>query len=196
MVKKIVLLVLVVVSFVFGQDNKSKYFDENSFYSYSFRPLVGIDCGYAYLNTTSDNGDLHRSLYSYSIYVGIPFGDYEIIIKHKNSNKHDFDLVSNSLILNFAIDGSGTDKTYLGVIAGDGTLKWKAEKFSALNLSKREVEDRFYGVHIGQKYKFTRNFYVKIELEYMKYDFITKSNLSEVSIDNTTEFIYGIEYRF
>ncbi|MCK5293023.1 MAG: hypothetical protein KAJ49_00080 [Arcobacteraceae bacterium] len=196
MIKKIFLIALLLVSSSFAQENKSDYLDENKMDYINFRPFVGIDGGYAYLNTTANSGDLGSKLYSYSVYMGMPLFDYELILKYKNSNKDDFDLISNSLILNIPIDGSGTDMTYLGLIGGEGTLTWNNNQVTTLNLISTTVKDSFYGIHIGQKYKFSRNFYVRIELEYLQYDFITKTPTSKVSIDNTLEFIYGFEYKF
>ena len=196
MIKKILLLTCFLLTISFAQDKTNNYLDENKLDYSSLRPFVGLDGGYSYVDTTSDNGNLDNTLYGYSVYVGLPISSYEIIIKHKNRSKSDFELISNSLILNMAISGSGTDMTYFGIIGGEGELTWGDTQVSTLNLSSSNIKDTFYGMHIGQKYKFTRNFYVKIELEYMKYDFVSKTSTSDVSLDNTLEFIYGIEYRF
>ena len=196
MIKKILFLSIFLLTTSFALDNKGNYLDESKMDYSSLRPFVGIDGGYAYVNTTANNGNLESSLYSHSIYAGLPIWDYEFIIKHKNSSKRDFELISNSLILNIPIGGSGTDMTYLGLIGSQGTLTWEDTQVTTLNLTSSSVKDTFYGIHIGQKYKFARNFYVRIELEYMKYDLITKTTTNEVSLDNTLEFIYGVEYKF
>ena len=196
MIKILLTIGLFILTPSFAQDSKSNYLDEDKMNYSNIRPFVGLDGGYSYVNTTANTGNLDSSLYSYSVYIGIPIWDYEFILKHKNRSKRDFELISNSLILNIPIDGSGTDMTYLGVVGGQGTLTWGDTQKTTLNLISSSAKDSFYGVHIGQKYKFSRNFYVRIELEYIKYDFISKTTTSQVSLDNSLEFIYGFEYRF
>jgi hypothetical protein len=117
-------------------------------------------------------------------------------LKNKYSDTKDFRIKSKSVILNIPIDGSGTDLFYFGLIVGKAEARWDTKEVTRFLLSEQNVKENFYGVHIGNKYKFHRNFYVKIELEYLKYDIEDKDVPSDVYIDKSLEFIYGIEYRF
>lgn len=191
--KKILLVILLSLTISFANENKTVYLDEIKMDYSNIRPFVGLDVGYAFVQTS---GDLDSTIYPYSVYMGLPISNYDIILKHKTSNKDDFRLVSNILVVNIPMGGSGADLTYFGLLGGQGKLTWKDNKFASLNLLKKSIDKSFYGVHIGKRYKFSRNFYVRIELEYMKYDYVAKTNLTDVSLDSSLEFIYGFEYRF
>ena len=80
----------------------------------------------------------------------------------------------------------------MGIIGGSGKLNFSDTKVTSLNLDKKTIKDNFYGIHFGKRYKFTRHFYTRIELEYMKYKYEAKN----INLNNSLEFIYGCEYRF
>jgi hypothetical protein len=181
--KKIFIIWLMI--FTLSSANEISYLDENKMDYSNIRTFVGVDIGYSYLLKREANMD--DTVYPYSLYVGIPVMDYEAIFKYKISTKDDFEFITNNLILNIPIDGSGANMTYFGIVAGYGQLTWKDDMCRTLQLTKRTINKSFYGVHIGQRYKYSRNFYVKIEMEYVEYN---------LPFENSLEFIYGVEYRF
>ena len=192
--KKIILASFAFVSMLFAS-NQSIYMDENKMDYSDIRPFVGLDAGYGYINGDVKTGDgLDNTEYSYSGYIGLPILSYEIIFKEKKKLTSDFNIKEHSFIINRSIDGSGARMVYLGLIGGKGELTWSNNRISSLNINNKTVKDNFFGIHLGKQYKFTRNFYVRIELEYMKYKYQTTNNTA--NLDKSLEFIYGVEYRF
>ncbi len=188
MFKKIILVVLFIAT-LNAQDNKI-YLNENKMDYSDLRVFVGLDGGYAY----QINKELSDKSYSYSIYAGIPFSGWDIILKQKKTKANDFDMLSNCIIANLGISGSGTDMTYIGVLFGKSKINLDKDIVRNFNITNNQQTKNFYGTHIGQKYKFSRNFYVKIELEYKQYNY--DFNIDKVSMGESVEFIYGIEYKF
>jgi len=184
------ILIAIFISSLFAKDD-SIYLDLNKTDYSDLRVFVGLDCGYRY----QDNKDLSNKAYSYGIYAGIPLDGWDIIIKQKKNKSKDFDIFSNSIIANLDISGSGTDMTYFGILVGNSKLTLDNSIVINSNVTNNNQTETFYGTHIGHRYKFSRNFYVKIELEYIKYNFDIKST-DNLSIGDPIEFIYGIEYRF
>jgi len=180
--KKVIFLILC-TSFLFSSD--SKYLKEKEYSNNDLRVFVGLSGSYAYFDSekTTDN-----SLYSYGIYLGLPiFDNYEVILNKYNSVTSDFKYNQQSLTLNVPLTSRKTRRVYVGIVGGKGTIEF--------NNNLGNLDDYFYGVHIGKRYKFTRNYYARIELEAMKYNY-KREDLKEIGKDRALIFNYGFEYRF
>ncbi|HIP12100.1 MAG TPA: hypothetical protein EYG73_05185 [Arcobacter sp.] len=194
MIKKLIVSTLLATSFMYANSsNNIKYLEEEKMENNNIRPFIGMELGFALL---SSNEPIDKTIYSSGFYAGIPIYTWELISKYKISNTKDFNLNKTSLSLNIPISGSGTDMTYIGVIAGQSDLSWSDNRIASFSLIKQDSKNSFYGIHIGQKYKYSRNYYLRVELEYSKYEFETKSYVSDVLIDYSTEFICAFEYKF
>jgi len=179
--KKFIILILF-TSTLFAYE--SKYSNEKDYSNNDFRIFIGLNANYGYLNSEQTND---HSLYSYGLYAGMPiFNDYEIILSKYNSVTSDFTLNQQSLIFNIPLTSRKTRRVYIGVIAGSGNVDMK-NSF----INNDEITNKFYGLHIGKRYKFTRNYYVRIELEALKYEY---KDIYEK--DTSLIFNYGFEYRF
>lgn len=186
----IVLAFLVAISL--QAQNNLKYMDESKFNYFDPRIFVGLDAGYNY-NRANDK--LDRFVYSYGGYVGIPVFDYEMIVKKKFARAEEYELLNNSLTLNFPYNGTGARQAYWGIIAGQSTIDFK--RHSRYNLQKAQNDGTFYGIHFGQRNKYTRNVFVRYELEYLRYDMDIKQNDGkDFGFNHSLEFIVGVEYRF
>lgn len=190
-IKKIVLSLLILCSV--ASSKALEYSNEDSFKYLDVKPFVGIEIGWAYMK---DASRFDSTIEAYGYYVGLPIRQYEIIVKRKFSDSKDFTIDAKSVTFNMPIDGSGTDLFYFGLIGGEAKVRWANREVSRFSIQEQTIKDKFYGVHIGNKYKFHRNFYVKIELEYLNYDIADENLSNDVYIDKSLEFIYGIEYRF
>jgi len=179
--KKVIFLILF-TTILFSSE--SKYLKVKDYSNNDSRIFVGILANYGYLNSkqTSD-----KSIYSYGLYIGIPvFYNYEIILNKYNSVTSDFTLNQQSLIFNIPLSSRETRRVYIGVVGGLGELDMKDNTTSI-----EKITDKFYGFHIGKRYKFTRNYYARIELEALRYDY---KGIEEK--DTSFTFNYGFEYRF
>jgi len=194
MLKKIILISFVLINTIIAQDKTNQYIDETKLNNIDINFFVGADAGYGYLDAT--NG-IDKTNKSYSFYAGLPIWHFELIAKKKKQIANDFDLRSKSLVLNIPFDGSWTRSIYFGFVAGKGTVTWKNKTIDNISLSGKEDDGDFYGVHIGEKYKFGRDFFVRTELEFTTNNFDTTINSTTNTIlKNYTEFIYSVEYRF
>ena len=194
MIKKLIITILLFVSSIYANStNKIKYLDEKEMDYTNFRPFIGIDASATYIDTTHA---LDKSMLGYGLYIGMPIFSWEIIAKMKKDTTRDFHVISKAISINMPIGGSGTDLTYVGIIGGKNKLTWRDHKITSLDIKDEILNNDFYGIHIGQKYKFTRNFYVRIELEYSKYDYLSKTSTSDIGADDSIAFNYGFEYKF
>ncbi len=189
MIKKILLISLFILTTLYGKS--IGYEDPNKFDYLDIRPFVGVEYGYAYGRNDSSN-----KLENYSYYVGIPYRQYEIIVKNKHYHEHNFNIEAKSAIVNIPISGSGTNLFYYGFVFSKATLKWDDSKVAEDNLQDNKIKKNIYGIHIGNKYKFQRHFYVKIECEYTRYNMEDSVYSSKAYLDDSLELIYGVEYRF
>jgi len=180
--KKFIFLVLF-SSILLGAD--SKYLKEDQYSNYDFRVFAGLSANYGYYN--SDISSDH-SIYSYGLYLGMPvFSDYEIILNKNRSNIRNFTYFQQSVAINIPLTSRKTRRAYIGIIGGKGIVDFKD--------NRKDIDDYFYGIHIGKRYKFTRNYYVRIEFEATKYNYI-KSDFKGFGKDGAITFNYGFEYRF
>lgn len=169
-----------------------EYQNEEKFDYVDPRFFMGLEGQYSY--TVADEMD--KLNYGYGIYVGMPISDFEIIVKHKEFSSDNYDASSNAIVLNKQIDGTGARNLYLGLVVGQSKLTFTDNTVSEKALLKKEQDENYYGVHIGKKYKFSRELYVRIELEYQKFGYTLQSTTKDLKIDSAVEFIYGVEYRF
>jgi len=178
--KKIIYLALL-SSIMFASN--SKYLKEEEYLNTDYRIFAGIIGNYGYLN--SEQTDDH-SIYSYGLYVGMPvFDNYEVILNKYNSITGDYTLKQQSLTFNIPITSRKTNRLYFGIVGGTGKLDLKD------NINNENITDNFYGMHFGKRYKFTRNYYARIELEALRYQY---KNIDDK--DTSFTFNSGFEYRF
>jgi hypothetical protein len=175
---KKILLALLLTGSLFAKS--SIYLDKNDYSNNDFRVFVGLDAKYGYLNSkrTSD-----QTIYSIGGYVGLPFfGDYEFIINKNKEYTRDYTLDQQSITFNIPLTSRQSRRVYVGLKAGTGTVSFD---------DSDDIDNKFYAIHIGKRYKFTRHYRVRIELEAISYDI--DDNLGS---DNGITFNYGFEYRF
>ena len=180
--KKIILIILITTS-LFSKD--SRYLDKTDYSNWDFRAFIGLDAKYGYLssNQTSD-----LSIYGYGVYVGMPvFFDMEVIINKNQSFLSDYVFNQQSLTLNIPLTSRKSRRVYWGVKIGEGKLSFDD--------NREDLDDYFYALHLGKRYKFTRNYHVRIEIEAIKYNY-EKDDLQEFGKDGALTFNYGFEYRF
>ena len=191
MIKKIIIIALLIGS-INAKD--TKYLDEKDYSNNDFRIFVGLGASMSYLRSSED---LDKYMYSYSFYIGMPiFWGNELIIKKTKNIIDQFDINEQELILNIPFDSRDTRQSYYGIVFGQGEVKWNNTDATNFNVTKKTIEDTYYGVHIGKRYKFTRNYYVRIELEAIKYNFKTPTTNEDITNDYSVSFNYGFEYRF
>jgi len=194
MIKKLIVSTLLLTNISFANSiNNIEYIDEEKMDYSNFRPFVGFDASMSYIDTTHS---LDKSMIGYGLYIGMPIFSWEILAKVKKDTTRDFHVISKSISLNIPIKGSGTDFTYLGLIGGKNKLEWRNHIIYSLDIKDKILNNSFYGIHIGQKFKFTRNYYVRVELEYSKYDYVSKTAGADIGADDGVSFNYGFEYKF
>jgi hypothetical protein len=191
MLKNLVVALFCITSLL-AQDNL-KYQDESKFNNFDPRIFVGLEGAYNY---TSSSEDIDKTVYSYSFYIGTPIlSKYELIIKDKYFIANGYDMNSQSLTINFPFDGTSTRESYFGIIGGVSEMEF--ESAVNYNLVKKVNDGKFYGVHIGARNKYTRNVFVRYELEYLNYDLQSKKNdNTTLDLEASLEFLVGVEYRF
>lgn len=196
MYKKIILTLAFAMS-LFGSDvvkQDSKYLDDSKLNLSDLRIFVGADGAYSHLKS---NERLDASGYGYSFYAGIPISDLELILKKKNTMTNSLDLDNNSIALNIPFGGTGSRMLYAGVISGNAKVNYKGSTATTYSVVNKKNDGNFYGFHIGKRYKFSQNFFGRMEFEYLKYNLEAKTTTSKtVDLQNTLDFIYGVEYRF
>jgi len=186
--KKIIILLALCFSTLFALE----YEKEKNLSSIDPKFIVGLEGHYSY--TIADNMD--KLNYGYGFYLGMPISDFEILLKQKRFTSDNFDSIANAVIINKNIDGTGIRPLYLGILAGSRELDFTQESIDSKGLEEKTVKNTFYGIHIGKKYKYSRNFGIRIELEYVNYGTTLKSTIKDLNIDSSIDFNYGVEYRF
>jgi len=194
MIKKILLTFSLALS-LFGNDTDGKYLDDAKMDYTDLRIFVGVDGSYNY-QIASEN--LDKSALGYSIYAGIPLYELELIAKKTTAFSNNLDLDSQSLTLNIPISGTGSRSVYVGFLGGNAKVTYNDSTKTALNLVEKTTNGNFYGLHIGKRYKFSQNFFGRMEFEYLKYNLQTKNTVDATTLDlnSGVAFIYGLEYRF
>lgn len=194
--KKILLGALFTL-FAYGSDTfetNMKYLDSSQLDIDDLRVFIGADGSYGYLKS---NSRLDTRNYGYSLYAGMPVFDMEIILKKKNIVSSDFNLENTSFAFNMPIAGTGSRWVYVGIIGGKSKINYSDSAMTTFNLINKNNNGSFYGAHIGKRYKFGENFFVRAELEYLQYDNSSKTASSEIiKLSNTIDATYAIEYRF
>ena len=176
------------------EGSREEYLDFKQLELSDIRIFGGLEGGYNYLQS---NSGLDTSGYSYGAYVGIPIKESEIIIKKKQTISNDMSLDTLAGVFNFPISGTGSRALYLGILGGDARIINEESVVASKQLQNATTDGSFFGAHIGKRYKFGQNFFVRIEFEYLKYDIVAPSQTLEgVDLENSFEFIYGLEYRF
>lgn len=192
--KKILLTFLLALS-LFGEETTEKYFDSSEMDYTDLRIFVGIDGSYNYQIASES---LDKSALGYSIYAGIPIYELELIAKKTTAFSNNLDLESTSFALNIPISGTGSRSVYVGFLGGNAKVTYNDSTKLSLNLIEKTTDGSFYGLHIGKRYKFSQNFFGRMELEYLKYNLQTKNTIDTTTLDlnSGVAFIYGLEYRF
>jgi hypothetical protein len=193
MIKKILLTFSLVLS-LFGNETDGKYLDDSKMDYSDLRIFVGVDGSYNYQIA---NESLDKSALGYSIYAGIPLYELELIAKKTTISSNNLDLDSQNVTLNIPISGTGSRSVYIGFLGGNAKVTYNDSTKIAQNLVEKSTTGNFYGAHLGKRYKFSQNFFGRMEFEYLKYNLQTKTNSSSsLELNNNFSFIYGLEYRF
>jgi len=193
MYKKIILTLALTLG-VFGNEPAGKYLDDSKMDYSDLRIFVGVDGSYNYQNA-SENID--KSALGYGFYVGIPIYELELIAKKTTISSNNLDLDSQSIALNIPISGTGSRSVYVGFLGGNAKVTYNDSTVSSNGLIEKTTDGSFYGVHIGKRYKFSQNFFGRMEFEYQKYNLQSKSTTDKtLDLNNAFSFIYGLEYRF
>jgi len=190
--KKLIILFLFMVLSLNAKENI--YLDKKDLYNYDYRIFVGLNTSISYIRS---NVSLDKSMLSYGAHIGMPiFWGNELIFKNTINNTSNFKINQKSLILNIPFSSRSSRQAYFGVEYGEGEFKWNYGDMIGHNLKKRIIKDTFYGIHIGKRYKFTRNYYVRIELDAIKYNYKSESLQEDIDTNFSLGFNYGFEYRF
>ncbi len=193
MYKKIIFALALVTS-LFGNDTDGKYLDDSKMDYSDLRIFVGVDGSYNYQSASES---LDKSALGYSVYVGIPLYELELIAKKTTAFSNNLDLDSQSLALNIPISGTGSRSVYVGFLGGNAKVTYNDSTKLSLNLVENSTDGNFYGAHLGKRYKFSQNFFGRMEFEYLKYNLQTKTTSgSTLDVTNNFAFVYGLEYRF
>jgi hypothetical protein len=190
---KNILLLLLVSIVLFGKE--TQYMDEKKFDYSDFNFIVGVEGSWNYTNA---NVTIDKDNLGYGVYIGMPvYLNYDLLLKTKQYASNDFTINATGLVFNIPIDGSGARSYYIGLTGGTTTTKFSGGFQTKHSLTQENVDGNYFGVHFGKKWKFTRNFFVRFEMEYSKHSIEAKSSGTQnITLDNITEFNYGVEYRF
>jgi hypothetical protein len=189
MIKRIIGFILIFISVA----NALEYKDETKFTAIDKTIFIGGDVGFAY----NRNDSFDDSYYTYGLYAGFPVYGYEVIYKKKLQRSRTYDGWLQSISFNIPIDGKSSRQEYIGFVAGIADLSFTDTQVSTKSLLGKRHDGRFYGAHIGKRYKLTRNLYSRMELEYLNYGFNVYDSLGDnYGIEDSIEFLMGIEYRF
>jgi len=191
MIKKLVLVAVICVS-LFSSD--SKYLKQKDYSNNDMRIFIGLDTSFSYLRSSNS---LDQTMEGYGLYIGLPiYKDYELIIKRKINLTNNNIIKENSLIVNIPLMSRSSRQAYVGVILGEGEVTWDNNDIARLNLNKKVVKDSFYGLQLGKRFKYTRNYYLRAEGVAMKYNYDTPSTQTNIDDIYTLGFNLGFEYRF
>lgn len=171
-----------------------EYIDASKMNNFNLDLFVGTELGYSY----NHNDQFDDSYYTYGLYMGIPIDGFEIIGKKELQRSQDYNSWLRTLTLNIPITGKYTRQWYLGLIVGHAKINFTDKSVDDNNLEYRRYDDIIYGTHFGKRYKFSRNFYVRAEIEYLYYGYTipTRNDPNGYKIDGSLEFNYGVEWRF
>lgn len=192
--KKILLCIALVAS-VYGAEatqTRTGYLDDKTLDSDDLRLFVGFDGSYNYFQSTAN---LDKSGFGHSFYVGMPILSTELILKQHSTGTSNFNLTNDSITMNIPISGTGSRMVYMGIIGGNSKVTYNDGTLSTNNLDSqnKSFSGNFYGAHIGKRYKFSQNFFTRMEFEYLKYN---KSSADQLGLGSSMGFVYGVEYRF
>lgn len=191
--KKIILILGLALG-LFGNEPQGKYLDDSKMDYVDLRIFVGIDGSYNYQSASKS---LDKSALGYSIYAGIPIYELELIAKKTIKDSNNLELDMQNITLNIPVSGTGSRSVYVGFLAGNAKVTYNDSTVSSNGLIEKSTDGSFYGAHIGKRYKFSQNFFGRMEFEYLKYNLGIKNNTgSSLELNNDFSFIYGLEYRF
>lgn len=190
MSKMLTILLICGVS-LFAQ-NILKYEDESKFDYFDPRIFVGFEGSY---NRTNVDENIDKSVYGYGLYMGMPIFNYESMFKVKTLISSDYDMNLFGLSINFPFKGTAINELYFGFAGGVSKIKFKDR--TKLNLEKSQSDGEYYGIHVGLKNKYTRNLFIRYEIEYLRHDISSKKDSgTDLELKDSIEFLAGVEYRF
>ncbi|MCI0500531.1 MAG: hypothetical protein L0Y61_02140 [Epsilonproteobacteria bacterium] len=193
MYKKIILTLGLTLS-LFGNEPHTKYLDDSKMDYSDLQVFIGVDGSYNYQSASEK---LDNSAIGYSIYTGIPIYGLELIAKKTVKDSNSLELAMQNITLNIPVSGTGSRSLYVGFLAGNAKVTYSDNIVNSNGLIEKSTDGNFYGVHIGKRYKFSQNFFGRMEFEYLKYNLQTKNNTgTSLEFSNDSSFIYGLEYRF
>jgi hypothetical protein len=188
MLKKLAIATILMGS-LFGVEYK----DEKNIKAVDLNIFVGSELGISYNN----NDKFDDLLQSYGVYIGMPiYNGLELIVKHKQQNSSSYDSTFNSLALNFPISGSYSREVYVGGVFGTSSYQFYDKEILTKSLQNNKHDGTFYGLHLGKRFNYTRNFAIRVEAEYLYFGDEIKGQDTNFNIKDGVEFIYAIEYKF
>jgi hypothetical protein len=140
---------------------------------------------------------MDKSLYSYGLYIGLPIiNNYDLIIKNSVSSIDQFDTQESSLSLNIPFSSRLTTQTYFGIKAGMINIIVNDYYKTKYALTDSKTKGEFYGISLGKKYKYTRHYYSRFEIDYIKHNYKLKSTIENITPKYSVGLNYSFEYRF
>jgi len=189
---KMIISIFIITSSLFA--SSSKYLNQKDYSNNNFRIFIGTQVSYSYFKTNKLNDN---SMYSYGLYTGLPiFKNYDLILKRKKSVVDEFYSIEDSLTLTIPLTSRLTRKVYVGLEAGKGTLNWDNSSVNKYSLKDKKTKGNFFGISLGKKFKYTRHYYVRVEIDYKKYNYVAKSLVDDIKGNQSFGFNYSFEYRF
>jgi hypothetical protein len=189
---KILFLIIVLQTNTTASNNI--YLDKKDYTNYDLRLFIGTNFSYNYLQSSKS---LDNSMYSYGLYIGMPIiNNYDLILQHKQNKINQFSSLETSLSLNIPFSSRLTEQTYIGFKVGQGKITWKDHYINKYALLKDNTNGKFYGLSLGKKYKYTRNYYARFEMDYIRYNYNSKSTIKDVKNEYSFGINYSFEYRF
>lgn len=188
MIKKII-AIGILVSSLYGVEYK----DENKTNLIDLNMFVGLEYGISYNN----NDKFDDLLQAYGFYIGTPiYNGIELIAKYKQQNSSSYDSEQKSITVNFPISGKYTREVYVGAILGQSSLEFSDAQITNKSINDKKYDGSFYGLHLGKRFNYTRNFAIRIEAEYLYYGDSIKAGSNNYDITDSAELLYALEYRF
>jgi len=183
--KKFILLILVNASNL-PKEYLSKYTPDI---------FIGINTSFNYTKASSS---IDTNDYAYGAYIGNRFfNDYELIFKTNKLDANDYKIKKNSIRLNIPLDSLFSRRLYFGLTYGKTKFEFKEKTIDNIDVSNKSDTSNYYSVTFGKRYKFARFFYVRTEIEYIKYSNKIKiSQDKDFTLNNAFGFNYFVEYNF
>lgn len=188
MFKKIIVLAFLVTSLC-----AVEYKDESKIDSVDLGFFVGVEGGVMFPR----NKGFDDTKENYGFYLGVPvYNGIEFLIESKKHIAQSYDSCIKSLGINIPISGKSSRQAYIGLTAGKNTLKFSDGQVERKKLYDNKFDGNVYSAILGKRFRYKRNFAIKVEAEYAHYGFKIGGATREYRITDSLEFVFGMEYLF